>query len=137
MKFKQKLASFMYGRNGSDQITTALIFVYIGLGIASIFTSKYVISPLMILVAAYMIFRMMSKNVYKRRAEAAKFTQIMSKVTHRFNFKLTKLKLKEIKTHRYKTCPHCKKTLRLPKKTGKHTVNCPCCNGKFEMRTWL
>jgi len=137
MKFRQKLTGFMYGRNGTDQITIALLFLYTILAVISIFAPTYYISPIMLFIAAYAIFRMMSKNVYKRRSEAEKFAKITSNLTRHFNFNLTKLKLKEIKTHRYKSCPHCKKTLRLPKKTGKHTVNCPCCQQKFEMRVWL
>ncbi|MFR2916862.1 MAG: hypothetical protein ACLTKQ_08005 [Acutalibacteraceae bacterium] len=35
------------------------------------------------------------------------------------------------KTHVFKKCPGCKAVLRLPRKKGKHTVNCPHCHKNF------
>ena len=49
-------------------------------------------------------------------------------------FKLQKNKFKDRKTHVYRKCPKCKAVLRLPKAKGKHTVVCPRCKNRFEVR---
>ena len=49
-------------------------------------------------------------------------------------FKRKKAQFRDRKTHVYKKCPHCKATLRLPKKKGRHTVSCPKCRKRFETK---
>ena len=34
----------------------------------------------------------------------------------------------------YRRCPGCRVTLRLPKRKGKHTVVCPKCGRRFEVK---
>ena len=69
-------------------------------------------------------FRMMSRNIQKRRRENDRFCGF---------FKLRRNKFRDRKTHVYKKCPHCKAVLRLPKAKGKHTVICPRCKNRFSV----
>lgn len=45
-----------------------------------------------------------------------------------------KTKLKTDKDHCFRICPECKANIRLPKKKGSHTVVCPRCKCRFEVK---
>lgn len=129
---KNKLTQFMYGRYGTDQLYIALIGTYFVLIVANAFISSTVISIFMSAVMVYTIFRALSRNIYKRRRENEKFMKIWKPAGVKASLMIRRIK--EIKTHRFRKCPHCKKVLRLPRRSGKHTVKCPCCNREFEIR---
>ncbi|HEY8891286.1 MAG TPA: hypothetical protein VIM70_13640 [Clostridium sp.] len=129
---KNKLEHFMYGRYGTDQLYTALIVAYFILIVVNFFISSKIISFLMSVILIWIIFRTLSRNIDKRRLENEKFRKIWNPVKSKGS--LTIRRVKEIKTHRFRKCPHCKKVLRLPRMSGKHTVKCPCCNKEFELR---
>lgn len=48
--------------------------------------------------------------------------------------KKKKVKLKTDKDHCFRICPECMANIRLPKKKGKHTVVCPRCKCRFEVK---
>ena len=131
-KYKNKLTQFMYGRYGTDQLYNALIVAYFVLIVINAFIGSSIISILMSAVLVWTIFRALSRNIYKRRLENEKFMKIWKPT--RAKRSLLIRRIKEIKTYRFRKCPHCKKVLRLPRMTGKHTVKCPCCNKEFELR---
>jgi chromate transport protein ChrA len=130
MKFREKLARFMYGRNGADHLGMALLWVYLALAIAAVFFKPLYI--LALLLVGWMLFRIFSKNLYKRQAENQKYLRLVGKVKGWVT--LQKNKVRDRKTHRYRTCPHCRATLRLPNKKGRHTVCCPKCRKDFEVK---
>ncbi len=130
MKLREKFARFMVGRYGVDALGKALLWVYLGLAIAAIFFSPLYYGALAVLV--WMFFRAFSKNIYKRQAENIKYLNLQRKVSGWFG--VQKKRFAERKTHRYRTCPHCKATLRLPNKKGKHTVCCPKCRKDFQVK---
>ena len=129
--FKEKLARFMYGRYGTDQLYNAMNVICFILIIFNLFIRSPIVSILLFTVLILMILRTLSKNVYKRRSENEKFLKLWRPVKAKGTFTIRRFK--EIKTHRFRRCPHCKKVLRLPRRTGKHTVNCPCCHKDFEL----
>lgn len=132
---KEKLASFMYGRYGIDQLYYAIIAAYFVLGVTTIFIHSPIIRILMWADVMWMIFRLLSRNISKRRMENEKFIKLWNPIKAKGI--LTIRSIKEAKTHRFRTCPHCKKVLRLPRSPGKHAVNCPCCHKDFEVRILL
>ena len=81
---------------------------------------------------AWSLFRMFSRKIYKRRAENEKFLKIWNPIKNKF--RLMKNKRRDRKTHVYKKCPKCKAVLRLPKQKGKHTVRCPKCSERFDVK---
>jgi hypothetical protein len=129
---KNKLTQFMYGRYGTDQLYIALIGAYFVLIVANAFISSNIISMFMSAILIWTIFRTLSRNVYKRRMENEKFMKIWKPARAKGSLMIRRVK--EIKTHRFRKCPHCKKVLRLRRMTGKHTVECPCCNKDFELQ---
>lgn len=134
---RYKLASFMQGRNGVDQLTALTVMLYAVIAIVRAFLRRhivayYIVTAVMTALIVYAIFRVLSRNTSKRHIENEKFLQFWFII--RPKFILFKDRIKDIKTKRYRTCPGCKNVLRLPYSRGKHTVRCPRCGKKFNVR---
>jgi len=127
---RYKLAEFMYGRYGTDQLQKALTVLYFIIFIVNLFVHSIIISYLMWAVFIWMIYRSFSKQISRRRMENDKFMRVWNVIKAKASLLFGRIK--EIKTHRYRTCPHCKSVLRLPRKTGKRTVRCPRCRKEFQ-----
>ncbi len=83
-----------------------------------------------ILVAAYLFFRVFSRNLPARIKENQVFCHIFFapvRALRRLGRKF--VNRKHILSH----CPSCGATLRLEKKTGDFTVTCPRCGTRFPM----
>ncbi len=133
---KERMARFMAGRNGNDQLNLFLLVVDIVLlllaGIFANSIGKYVY-PLVFLLLIYIYFRMFSRNVYKRREENGKFIRQKLKVTGYLHMRHERW----IQRHDYKffTCPSCKTTLRVPRGHGRIKIVCRKCGTSFEGKT--
>lgn len=130
--FRERIARFMMGRNGMDPFYHFLIFVCCVIVIVNVFVNSLWLSAIETCLFCYAIFRALSRNVYKRRQENEAFVKIVSKPKN--FFKLQKVKRRDRKTHVFKKCPSCKNNLRLPREKGKHTVVCPCCKTRFDVK---
>ena len=128
---RDKFAAFMYGRYGIDQLYKALIVLYFILFFIGFFVNSIILSIIMWAILIVTIFRTFSRNVYKRRSENEKFLKIWNPV--KAQWFITIRRVKEFKTHRFRKCTHCRSLIRLPRKTGKHTVECPCCHKDFHV----
>ena len=131
MRFKEKLVRFMAGRYGGDQLNNFLLIIVMLMIAVNVFVNSYILWIVYLLLWGWSIFRMMSRNIYKRQAENAKFLKLWNPV--KGWFKLVKNKWRDRTTHVYKKCPKCKAVLRLPKKKGNHTVKCPKCGNRFDI----
>ena len=130
--FRDKLSRFMYGRYGQDHLYYAGLIMSLILIIINSFVRNPIISALTWAVLILITFRVLSKNVYKRRLENEKFLKIWNPIKAKFSLSIRKIK--ERKTHCFHTCPSCKKVLRLPRKKGNHIVSCPCCHNDFNIK---
>ena len=132
-KFTNKVAGCFYGRYGSDTLNRVLTGIYltwlIVFTIVDIFVDSIIFSIVgwctVVSLFIWVMFRMMSRNIYARRRENDKFCGF---------FKLRKNKFRDRKTHVYRKCKSCKAVLRLPQAKGKHSVVCPKCKNRFEVR---
>ena len=132
-------ARFMYGRNGSDQLNRALLWVYIGLWIISMVFGALkmdvvptICSVLMYVLLFYIFFRMFSKNLYKRREENSKFLQ----KTWKLRNQISGAKARHAdKDHKYFTCKQCKTICRVPVGKGKIIITCPKCRAQIQAKT--
>lgn len=135
MGFMQKIQQFMYGRNGFDSYSFFLFIVAIVISTANFFVWNYwaslILYVLQLLILGYAVFRILSKNIYKRSAENRRYQKIWNAV--KSFLVLQKNRIRDIKTHRYRKCKYCKATLRLKRRRGKHTVRCPKCRGEFKV----
>ncbi len=144
--FKMKLARFMYGRYGIDELYSALfIFEIIILVLSAVFqvigyasTPFAVISGVLYAISigllVFAIYRMMSKKIDKRRRENMWFLRQKAKLKKAFKPKTRRVSAMDTQYHIFRACPHCSATLRLPREKGKHTVRCPRCSKTFKIK---
>ncbi len=134
-KFKEKLISFMYGRYGADQLYYAMLILSLVIMFVNTIIRLFVLDILVWIILILMIYRTFSRNIYKRQLENQKFLKLWKPIKSKFS--LFFVRVKEIRTNRYRKCPHCKAMLRLPRKTGNHAVNCPRCHKDFDVKIIL
>ena len=138
-KLGNAIARFMYGRNGMDQMNVVLLRVYLVVFAAQMVFSLVKVSigamiceillwPLMVLI----LFRMFSKNLYKRQAENGKFMNWLWSVKN----KNAGAKARHAdKDHKYFTCKQCKAICRVPVGKGKIIITCPKCGAQIHAKT--
>lgn len=120
-KLGDKIRRFMYGRYGNDQLGIFLLLLGVVLALLGSFTKLYWLGFLAYIPLVVAIFRMYSRNVYKRRAENQRFLQAFGPLRDR--------------QHRYYTCPRCRQKIRVPRGKGKIRITCPKCGERFEKKT--
>ena len=130
--FKSKLIRFFSGRYGLDSFGYFLLIVYALLCIVNAVFHFNLLELLTVCIGIYSLWRLMSRNYFKRRAENQKFLKIWLPV--KTELKLLVDRVKFVKTSRFRKCPHCKAIIKLPNKRGSHTVKCPKCQERFNVR---
>ena len=142
--FLEKIRTFMYGRNGFDRLGFFTMLSYLILNGIKMFFWKmpyvyYTLWAIAFLFLAVTLFRFLSKDLTKRLNEAQKFEQFLVRIHFddklfrlRKKFKRLGIRLSQIKTHRFRTCPQCNEHLRLSKKRGTRNITCPKCGRKFK-----
>ena len=107
-KFRCAVARFMYGRNGMDQMNQALLRGYLVILVAQVIFSLLrlwiparICESLLWVLMVFILFRMFSKNLTKRRAENQKFMGWIWKA--RNNAAGAKARRAD-KEHKYFTC---------------------------------
>ena len=126
----------MYGRYGTDQLNLFLLVVFFLLWLAQAFVRNQiaaaVLSWVSLLLAAAMIFRIMSRNYSRRRADNDAFLKVFGPVIHWFKRKRNQARDKD---HVYFKCPTCSQTLRVPRGKGKISITCRNCGTVFQEKT--
>ena len=130
--FKQKLIRFMLGRYGMDEMYFGLFGVWFILTMVNGFVKSVILSTLSAAALIWALWRFLSRNHAKRRAENEKFLKLWRPVKNWLTFQRDRFR--DRKTARYRKCRHCKAIIKLPYKKGKHTVRCPKCGERFDVR---
>ena len=129
-RFLQKLQYWMMGRNGTDQLSIALLIAGF---VISLFSNFF--WPLIFLSYAiyiWMLFRMFSRNLPARQRENQVFLRVWRPITQWFSFQRTRFRDRNL--YRYFKCHHCGMRLRAPKGRGKIQVTCQKCHTEFIKR---
>lgn len=129
-----KIRKFMYGRYGPDELYIFQLILYFITLLIGIFVRSKILSVIQLLLIASILFRPMSKKIYKRSDENVKFLKIKEKVSKPFiNIKRNITD----KDHIYKRCHKCKTTLKLPipSKRGIKHAKCPECGNRVTLFT--
>ena len=125
-------ARLMAGRYGTDQLNNTLMVTYLALYLISLFTGWSVLYWIALVLIFITLFRSFSRRIDRRRAENAKFLQLVRPLQRRLKFFRTRVKDRD---HRYFKCPNCKQQMRVPKGKGRITVHCRCCGATFEEKS--
>jgi len=138
MGFFQKIGNaisrFMYGRNGLDQLSMGMVAVELVVYVISLFiggTVGTVLYFLCLAVWGIIIFRALSKDLYKRRAENTKFLNWWMPIQRKLMDAKQRAKDKDHKYFRCKCGAYC----RVPKGKGKIIITCPKCKSKIEAKS--
>ena len=132
-RFMFSLQRFFYGRNGADQLSFVILLAVLALNFIFTATGLRLIGSIITLVGmAYVMFRMLSKNIGKRRAENAKWLNLWQKIKRIFSKNNYTARDKD---HKVFTCHKCKQKLRVPKGKGKINITCTSCGNKFIKKT--
>ena len=153
--WKYKLARFFMGRYGLDSLYTALTVGALVLVFVNLFFGSWWIDLLIVVLLGWSMFRTFSRNIFARQRENEIWVKIWKKITFgkgpvkdwrsgygsygvygqtRTPPRPPKKKLKTDKDHCFRICPACMANIRLPKKRGHHTVVCPRCSCRFEVK---
>ena len=142
-RIKQAVRSFMSGRNGPDQLSMALLWT----GLISYLLSSIIgsiqgsviwmlLSSVLSLAgfASYIfsVFRIFSRNRYKRQEENRRYVAFAEK--KRTERRQAKVRFQNRKKYKYFKCPGCKAWRRLPRGTGVATITCSRCHTSFTQK---
>lgn len=129
---RNAIQRFMYGRYGTDQLNLFLMGLYLLLYLVFMFVRVgllYWVSFALLLVVLY---RMLSRNLERRRMENVKFMKSAGPVINWFHMRRN---IRRDKEHIYFKCPNCGQQLRVPRGKGKITVTCRSCGASFQEKS--
>ena len=131
-KFRAAVSRFMSGRYGSDQLNLtmvigALIVTTIG-SLSGVYFLTLAADALLLLA----IFRMFSKDRYRRAHENQVYLEKTQKVRRAATEWVNRVK--NGRKYHYYTCPKCKQRLRVPRGVGNITITCKQCGTKFDKK---
>jgi predicted RNA-binding Zn-ribbon protein involved in translation (DUF1610 family) len=123
------MVRFMYGRNGVDQLGQFTLVVYLVVWLVQLLVGWTALAVAEYLLLLLTLFRMLSRNLDRRREENARFVQAVRPVQRRWTTLRGRLRDRE---HRYFKCPNCGQQMRVPRGKGRITVHCRSCGATFE-----
>ena len=137
-RFRERLAAFFFGRNGPDELSrlfwwASLIFLVLST-VIRLFVSVlagYILYGVSLILFGVSLYRVLSKNVSKRREENSKYLLFRGKIKAFFMRQKNKKQFKD--TYIYVKCPNCKNILRFRRIVGEHRAKCPCCHKDFDL----
>ena len=146
-KFKEKLYRLMYGRYGIDELYKFSLAVFLVLWVAEIIAiavipdvgakrvARLCFSVVITLLMVWMIFRTMSRNIYKRRRENQIYLKAFRAVKRFFSGNTaSRGSIRDDAYYIFRNCTKCGSTLRLPRRVGKNRVKCPKCGHGFYVK---
>ena len=140
-RLRDAMARFMYGRNGVDQLNIAMLWTSIGADLLATILMRQQNSIAYVGLVLYygsvilwvlVLFRMFSRNLYKRQAENQKWLQARSR--RRSAASAAKARRAD-KDHKYFTCRQCRAICRVPVGKGKVIITCPKCGAEIHGKT--
>ena len=127
----------MAGRNGPDHLNRFLSVVFLILSVCSMFVRNpriasafYTLSMALFL---YVMFRMFSRNIYRRQQENGAYLRERYKITSWWNG--LRDRWAQRKDYKFYKCPSCRTRLRVPRGKGKLNIVCRKCGTSFQRRT--
>jgi len=123
----------MVGRYGPDHLNVAMIVISLVLYFLNTILRFAPLMYVSYVILALTLFRMLSRNIVRRRAENDKFVRYWWPVKTRLGRSFANIKRR--RTHKFFKCPGCSNTLRVPKGKGKLQVTCPKCGERFIKKT--
>lgn len=138
--FRSRLLAFMQGRNGLDAFGRFLfIFSFACSILATVFRLLLLRRIWLVLyllnLAGYLyaIFRVLSRDLYRRDVENQWYLRMRERVWPRLSSFFGR---RFNRDYVFKNCPFCHSELRLRRIRGRHTTRCPRCGKQFRLRVY-
>ena len=131
-RIRNGFARFMSGRHGADRLGVVTLWTAIILSLIGSFSKISLFSLLSLVLYGWTLYRMMSRNLVKRRLENEKFEHWYAPIATRARQSLNRLKMR--RKFKYFRCPQCKSLLKLPRKVGEVTMTCGNCGHQFKQK---
>lgn len=135
MRFKEKIAAFMYGRYGVDALSKFMLIVYLAIAVLMLFVRStiwyFILQGISLVLCILIFFRMFSRNIPRRTAENARYLKIKKGIREKIFLQRNKWKYR--KTHVYRKCPYCGVQIKLRRVKGDHRCACPKCGDSFDV----
>ena len=123
--FRNWIRRFMMGRYGTDKLNMAILVIGLIASLLAVFVRWPLLNLFLVLLSyglmGWALFRMLSRNTYKRYQENRKYLMLIQRFKDR--------------DHRYYDCPRCRQQVRVPRGKGKISITCPKCREKFIRKT--
>lgn len=129
---RNAIQRFMYGRYGNDQLNLFLLGLYLLLYLVYLFTRFDLLYLAGFALLAWALFRLLSHNIERRRAENARFLRTVNPLLGWLRLRRT---IRRDKEHVYFKCPNCGQQLRVPRGRGNITVTCRSCGASFQEKS--
>ena len=129
---RNAIQRFMYGRYGNDQLNLFLMSAYLLLYLVFLFTRLELLYWISFLLLFVTLFRLLSRNLERRRMENTRFLRAVNPVASWFRLRRT---IRRDKEHIYFKCPNCGQQLRVPRGRGRITVTCRSCGASFQEKS--
>ena len=129
---RQYMTRFMAGRYGGDHLNLFLIALYLILYVVFVFTRLLAFELLGTVLLFISLFRSLSRNLERRRAENNRFLQLVRPISRKWAALRARAHDRE---HRYFKCPNCGQQMRVPRGKGRITVHCRSCGAVFEEKS--
>ena len=132
-RLKERLAIFMQGRHGPDNLGMFTLLSGLVASLLGSFTGIGLFSLIGFVLYVTTVFRMLSRNNTKRIEENRKYIDLTS------NWKLKSSqfikRMKNSKDYKYFKCPNCKVLLRMKRGSGERDITCVRCGHQFKQKS--
>ena len=123
----------MAGRNGNDQLNRFLLLAGAASLLLASLLRRNLLGSLLYLLALALLgltyFRMLSRNLYRRRSENERYLREKEKLSARL--RILRERWNQRKDYKFFTCPSCKAVMRVPRGRGKIRIVCHRCGNTF------
>ncbi len=131
--WKYRMAQWMVGRYGMDELMQAMMIVACVLIVVNFFVQSGILSTLSLLLMVLALFRCYSRNHQARRKELDTYLRLMEKP--KAWWRLTNKRYENRKTTLCFKCKGCGAMLNVPKGKGRMRVTCPKCGEVVEKKS--
>lgn len=132
-KIRMSLMRFMTGRNGVDNLGQFTLITGLVLSLLDSFLRTGVLNALGLLLYILTLYRMFSRNTYRRSVENARYMALQEKVK-KFVLRYY-TRLKNCRQYKYFSCPQCKASIRMKRGLGEREITCPGCKNVFRQKS--
>ena len=129
----RRLAAYMSGRNGIDQLAVCSLAVSLALQMVGTVLRSSLMLLLSLALFGWTLYRIFSRRREMRQEENKKFMLWYGGAKTKIRQFILRLKLR--KEYKYFKCPQCGALLRLKRGGGEKQICCPKCQHQFQQKS--